>query len=104
MGMIDMIYMMGCLASTCYQSRPGEARLFKTRLPYEPPTLPKIMHFMPSCIRHDHPCMICMLCMIPGSVKGVFGWYPHPELNGDGQFRKLLLYPFELWGRSETIR
>ena len=26
-------------------------------------------------------------------------WYPHPELNGDRQFRKLLLYPFELWGR-----
>src|SRR5262245_45678846 len=25
-------------------------------------------------------------------------WYPHPELNGDRQFRKLLLYPFELWG------
>ena len=27
-------------------------------------------------------------------------WYPHPELNGDPRFRKPLLYPFELWGRS----
>lgn len=27
-------------------------------------------------------------------------WCPHPELNWDLKFRKLRLYPFELWGHA----
>src|SRR5690606_7721765 len=30
-------------------------------------------------------------------------WCPHADSNGDQQFRKLLLYPVELWGHDTHV-
>ena len=39
-----------------------------------------------------------------GANRGVLQWYPDQELNLDRRFRKPLLYPFELSGRTRAAR